>query len=76
MAAIHRAVVAVSRPSRYAVASASLDKADSPETTEQRGGRPAGDSLFRELVSGSGGTYARPGQQSLAVPWVTAAIRG
>lgn len=48
----------------------------SPETTEQRGGRPVDDPLFRELVSGSGGTYARPGQQSLAVPWVTADIRG
>jgi hypothetical protein len=33
------------------------------------------DPLFRGLVSGSGGTYARPGQQSLAVPWVTADIR-
>lgn len=28
------------------------------------------DPLFRELVSGSVGTYTRPGQQSLAVPWV------
>jgi len=71
MAAIHRAVVAV----RYAVASRAWTRRTrprQPSSEEDARGRPA---VQRARV-GLGGTYARPGQQSLAVPRVTADIRG